>query len=489
MAIDLSDKKNIQDAVVTVMGLGRFKHGSGIGAAKWLLRHGAQMIITDLKSEEELHESVDEIMHWYDSYKEEFPNRDIYAPLFILGEHREEHFQDVDLVVQNPGVPKESHFVQMAKAAGITIESDVSLFYRYCPFPIYSITGTRGKSTTTSLLGEMLKQVHPKTVIAGNIQRSPLEDLDWLLEESAPVPIVLELSSWLLESLEHFGRSSDIAILTNAYKDHLDRYKTFEDYVAAKELIFSLQTKDQIAITNWDIDVTRQIGERAKGKTYWFSLKPFEGDQEGAYLKGHELRMKMGDDDHLVCLTDDIYLNGQHNYANALAAICAAHIANVPHDKIKAAVGLFKGLEGRQEYIDEKKGMVWINDTTSTSAEGTIAALKRYKDDDQKEIILLAGGSAKGLDYSALGKEIARTCKSVILFDGSATHDLAQAIGTSVPMTTVKSMQEAVAKAVEIGAKDNVVLLSPAAASFGMFKNEFDRGTQFVDEVVKLTDN
>lgn len=488
MPIDLSDKKNIQDAVVTVMGLGRFKHGSGIGAAKWLLRHGAQLVITDLKDQEELKDSVDEIMSWYTKYKEEFSDRNIYKPLFVLGEHREEHFQDVDLVVQNPGVPRESKFVQLAKENGITIESDISLFYRYCPFPIYSITGTRGKSTTTSLLGEMLKHVDEKTVIAGNIQRSPLEDLDWLLEEKESVPIVLELSSWLLESLAHYGRSSDIAILTNAYRDHLDRYDSFEHYIAAKELIFKYQTPEQFAIVNWDNEVTRPIGERTTGKTYWFSLKPFEQGQEGAYLKGTELRVNIGGDDHLVCTTDDIYLNGEHNYANALAAICAAHIAKVPHDAIKKAVGSFKGLEGRQEYIDEKKGMTWINDTTATSPEGAIAAMNRYKDED-KEIVLLAGGSAKGLNYEAFGEKVRETCKQVILFDGTVTHEMAKAIGATVPMVTVKSMPEAVAKAVELGDEGDVVLLSPAAASFGMFKNEFDRGTQFVDEVVKLTDN
>ncbi|MEK7452188.1 MAG: Mur ligase family protein, partial [Patescibacteria group bacterium] len=217
--LDLSKIENFQDAMVTVMGLGRFKQGSGVGAAKWLMRHGAQIVITDLKSEKDLKESVEEIMKWYTEYKNTHPNRDIYAPVFVLGEHHADDFTNVDLVMQNPGVARESEFVQLAKKEGIHVESDISLFFRYCPFPIYSITGTRGKSTTTTLLGEMLRRMNPKTVIAGNITRSPLEDLDWLLLEKSPVPIVLELSSWLLESIQDLGKGPDIAILTNAYKD------------------------------------------------------------------------------------------------------------------------------------------------------------------------------------------------------------------------------------------------------------------------------
>src|SRR3989339_1199347 len=230
MAIDFSDISTFQDAVVTVMGLGRYKQGSGIGAAKWLMRHGAQLVITDLKTEEEMRESIEEISQWYGQYRAQFPDRTIYQPVFVLSEHRAQDFTDADLVVQNPGVPRESEFVLLAREKGIRVESDMSLFFRYCPFPIYAVTGTRGKSTTTALLGEMFKFVHAKTVVAGNITRSPLEDLDWLLEEKEPIPVVLEMSSWLIESLENVDRGPDIGILTNIFPDHLNRYASLEAY-------------------------------------------------------------------------------------------------------------------------------------------------------------------------------------------------------------------------------------------------------------------
>src|SRR3989339_841065 len=314
MSIDLSRINNFQDATVTVMGLGRYKKGSGIGAAKWLMRHGAQLVITDLKDEEDLRESVEEIMHWYTQYRAQYKDRDIYQPVFVLGKHDADNFTNVDLVVQNPGVARESEFVTLAKEQGVPIESDISLFFRYCPFPIFSITGTRGKSTTTALLGEMLKHKHPKTVIAGNITRSPLEDLDWLLEEEAPVPIVLELSSWLLESIEGLGIGPEMAILTNAYKDHLDRYDSFEHYVRAKELIFQEQQPGQIAILNADQDMMADIATRVKSEhIYWFSSKPLPEGKEGMYAEGDKLLRRINGKTIEVAHVHDIKIAGEHN--------------------------------------------------------------------------------------------------------------------------------------------------------------------------------
>src|SRR3989339_1203066 len=314
MAFDLSSIENFQDATVTVMGLGRFKQGSGVGAAKWLMRHGAQIVITDLKSETELKESVDEIMTWYDTYKKAHPTGHVYPPVFVLGEHHEDDFTNVDLVMQNPGVARESEFVELAKKEGIHVESDISLFFRYCPFPIYSITGTRGKSTTTALLGEILKTIHPKTVVAGNITRSPLEDLDWLLEEQTPVPIVLELSSWLLESIEGLGIGPQIAVLTNAYQDHLDRYDSFEHYVRAKELIFQEQKPGQIAILNADQDMMADIATRVKSEhIYWFSSKPLPEGKEGMYAEGDKLLRRINGKTIEVAHVHDIKIAGEHN--------------------------------------------------------------------------------------------------------------------------------------------------------------------------------
>lgn len=475
--LDLSKIENFQDAMVTVMGLGRFKQGSGVGAAKWLMRHGAQIVITDLKSETELKESVDEIMKWYDTYNQAHPNRGIYSPVFVLGEHHEDDFTNVDLVMQNPGVARESEFVQLAKKEGIHVESDISLFFRYCPFPIYSITGTRGKSTTTSLLGEMLRPKHPKTVIAGNITRSPLEDLDWLLEEKEPVPIVLELSSWLLESIQDLGKGPDIAVLTNAYKDHLDRYSSFEAYVKAKEIIFEVQTPDQIAIFNADQELSEEISARA-GSTHkqWFSLSPLLNGKTGVYREGDDLKRNTDGNDVVFAKVSDIALAGEHNLANVLCASLAAHFAGVLDEDIVKTLKTFAGLPGRQQIVGEVEGIVYVNDTTATSPEGTIAALKRFGNGGN--IILLAGGSTKGFTFEEMGEVIQKECKYVVLFEGTATNDVEQAIG-SVPNLRVDSMEKALAAAKSIATLGDIILLSPGTASFGVFKNEFDRGEQF----------
>ncbi|MEK7615426.1 MAG: UDP-N-acetylmuramoyl-L-alanine--D-glutamate ligase [Patescibacteria group bacterium] len=478
MSLDLASIENFQDAMVTVMGLGRFKQGSGVGAAKWLMRHGAQIVITDLKSETELKESVDEITKWYSEYKKNYPDRQIYQPIFVLGEHHEDDFTNVDLVMQNPGVPRESEFVLLAKEHGIHVESDISLFFRYCPFPIYSVTGTRGKSTTTALLGEMLRTIHPKTVIAGNITRSPLEDLDWLLEEKTPVPIVLELSSWLLESIEGLGIGPQIAILTNAYKDHLDRYPSFEAYLHAKEVIFQEQKEDQIAILNADLELMEGIAGRVPSKRiHWFSAQPLVAGKTGTFLEADRLKRNLEGAIAEFANVSDITITGEHNVMNALAASLAAHFAGVSDEQILQGLKSFAGLPGRQQIVAEIEGVLYVNDTTGTSPEGVIAALKRFGNGGN--IVLIAGGSSKGLAFDELAEVIRKECKSVVLFEGTAFEDMAKAIGDGAPMVRVDSMQKAVHAVQGVVKLGDVVLLSPGTSSFGIFKNEFDRGDQF----------
>lgn len=493
MPINLSDISSFQDAVVTVMGLGRYKQGSGIGAAKWLMRHGAQLVITDLKTEAEMRESVDEITHWYTEYRAQFPDRAIYQPVFVLSEHRAQDFTDVDLVVQNPGVPRESEFVLLAREKGVPIESDMSLFFRFCPFPIYAITGTRGKSTTTALLGEMFKPVHPKTVVAGNITRSPLEDLDWLIEEKEPVPVVLEMSSWLIESLENVDRGPDIGILTNIFPDHLNRYSSLEAYAQSKLLLFRHCKEGQKAVLNADHEMVRTLSAQIGCAKYWFSEKEATG-QEGVFLRDGKIICAVEGKEHVLGDVATMVLKGQHNLLNALAASLAAHLAGVPAEHISAALQTFKGLPGRQEIVKEVRGVAYVNDTTATSPDGVIAALDRFAgpstslttDKKEQNVVLICGGASKGLPYEELGKKIAKTCKLVVYLDGTATPEMQKTVDASVPWMLVKSMDEAVKGAAKAAIEGDTVLLSPGAASFGMFQNEFDRGEQFVEAVKKV---
>lgn len=483
MPVNLSDISSFQDAVVTVMGLGSYKEGSGIGAAKWLMRHGAQLVITDLKSEAEMRESIDEISKWYETYRAQFPGRTIYQPVFVLSEHRAENFTDADLVVQNPGVPRESEFVLLAREQNIPIESDMSLFFRYCPFPIYAITGTRGKSTTTALLGEMFKAVNEKTVVAGNITRSPLEDLDWLLESKEPVPVVLEMSSWLIESLENVDRGPDIGVLTNIFADHLNRYASLEAYAESKLQLFRHCKPGQKAVLNADHEMVRALSEKIGCAKFWFS-ETAQVEKEGVFLRDGKIVCVVEGKEHLLGDTETMALQGKHNLLNALAASLAAHLAGVPAETIAATLKTFQGLPGRQEIVKEVRGVAYVNDTTGTSPDGVIAALDHFG--KTKQVILICGGASKGLPYAELGKKIAKTCKLVVFLEGTATPEMQAAVGNDVPWMLVGSMEEAVKAAAKAAHEGDTVLLSPGAASFGMFKNEFDRGEQFVEAVKKV---
>ena len=489
--LDLKKIDDIQDKIVTVMGLGRFKQGSGVGAAKWLLRHGAQIVITDLKSETELKSSVDLVMEWYQTYRDTYRDREIYAPVFVLGGHREDDFTNVEILVKNPDVPKESTYVELARANGVRVESDVSLFLHFYRHPYVAVTGTRGKSTTTSLVGEMLKHLNPKAVVAGNIMHSPLEDLDWMLTEKKPVPVALELSSWLLESLEHLidqKQGPEIGILTNVSEDHLDRYKSFADYLHDKEIIFALQSPTQKAVLNYDHPVVVDVGSRAKSKKYWFSSKPLPAGVEGSYIDSEgNLHLRIGKEDRTLChVSEWTALQGQHNIENALAAVIAATLSGVKDEDICHTLRSFKGLEGRQQTVREVNGITYVNDTNATSPDAVTMGLKRFDPEGKKNIVLIIGGKGKGAKFDAMAAEIRQHVRHVIYLEGTATDEIEKMIGESIPAGYASAMDQAVRVASKAARAGDVVLLSPGTASFGLFKNAYDRGGQFVEAVKNL---
>ncbi len=478
--------EHFRDAVVTVMGLGRYKQGSGLGTAKWLMRHGAQTVITDLKDAQELQESVDLVMEWYHKYHDMYPDRTIYQPLFVLGQHRKEDFEGVNCVVQNPGVPSESEYIQLAKKNGVSIESDVSLFFRYFHHPIIAVTGTKGKTTTTLLLGEMLKALDPKAITAGNIRVSPLEFLDELLENNAATPIVLELSSWLLESLPgaltDLKKGPDIAVLTNVYPDHLNRYNSFEEYVKSKEIIFAYQNPDQFTLLNKDHDLVRSMAPRVKGKLFWFSRT--DDGSDGCFVKDGVILFRREGKETSILPLKDVALQGDHNLENILSAACAAMLRGVAPEQIATVLRNFKGVPDRQELVREVDEIAYINDTAATAPEAVVAALKRFG--DKQRLILIAGGQDKNLPYETLAEAVVNFCKAVILFPGTASDILQKQLIGKVQLYDANSMKEAVQKARKIAEGGDIVLLSPGAASFNMFKNEFDRGEQFREEVRNL---
>jgi len=449
---------------VLVMGLG--VHGGGLGVTRFLVGQGATVTVTDLKSAEQLRPSLEALAG--------LPVR------YVLGEHRTEDFSHTDLIVRNPGVPADSPYLAIARQHGVPIEMEMGLFFRLCPAPIIGITGTKGKTTTTLLVGDMLRQVEPGTVIAGNLRISALELLPQI---GLTTPVVLELSSWQLEGLEPHRLNPHIAAVTNISPDHLNRYRDLEEYAAAKKLIFRFQSPDDFLVLNADDAVVQGFAAEAQGRVAWFSRqKPVVG----AYLDGEQLLWWWGGHIHAVASRGDLRLPGVHNLENALAAMAIAGVWGAPPEAMGEALRSFRGVEHRLELVAEINGVRYVNDTTSTAPAAALAALAALAG----PIVLIAGGADKKLDFSELGAAIARRVKALLLLEGTATDKLAaavRAVKADLIAGRFNDLRAAVQAAQDIAQPGDTVLLSPGCASFGMFANEFERGEQFKAIVAGLS--
>jgi len=460
------------------MGLGLYENGSGISATRFLVEQGARVTVTDLKTREQLTDQVKRLGSLARKIK------------FVLGEHREEDFKNIDLLVKNPGVPNISKYLRIARENKIPIETDISLFFKLVPRErIIGITGTRGKSTTTSLIYEIVKLADKNAVLGGNITKSPLAQM---MEVKKGGMVVLELSSWMLESLEPHKMSPQLAIFTNIYPDHLNTYKNIAEYAAAKENIFQWQNKDDLVVLNRDNSWTRKMGAKVPGKRFWFSKKYFAAEN-GVYLKGKDVYFRLAGEEIKVLKKDDIQILGEHNLENVLAAVAAAMAWGIRPETVRRGVKSFKGISDRLEFLREIKGVKYYNDTTSTTPEATMAALRalslkpKSKSLKEKNIILIGGGSDKGLNFKELAREIRDRVKNLVLLRGSGSERLAKEfLALSFKFSVVGSMADAVGLAKSFAKRGDIVLLSPACASFGMFNNELDRGAQFRMIVRKL---
>lgn len=462
---------------VTVMGLGL--NQGGLGVSKWLLRQGARLTITDLKTREQLAPSIAELEKLRKAL-----GRKARPIRYVLGTHREADFRHADLVIRNPGVPRDSRFLKIAGKAGAAIESDMSIFFRLCPHPIVGVSGTKGKTTVTALLGAMLERSFGDVFVAGNIRRSALDG--YVMELKRQVPIVLELSSWQLESLAPAGRSPSIAVLTGVLPDHLNRYDGMADYAAAKELIYAWQLPTDVAIVPYDNPWTRKMGARVRGERFWASMRPIADEQNGLYYaKGKAIVRSQGIETVLFG-AKDVMLPGAHNLWNALLAGGAAYLRGAKPAAIRAALRSFPGVPHRLERVRTVRGATYWNDTAATTPEASIAAMETLF--AKRKGVLIAGGADKELRFGAWAKTAKRLAKEVILFQGTATPKMRAALvraGMKAGDEAV-SMREAVARAAAAAKRGEAVLLSPGCASFGLFVNEFDRGDRFRAEVRDL---
>jgi UDP-N-acetylmuramoylalanine--D-glutamate ligase len=494
------------------MGLGI--HGGGLGVARFLAEQGADVTVTDMRGPELLRSSIDALKG--------LPIR------FVLGEHREEDFRSAQLVVRNPAVPASSPFLQIARAAGARIEMEMTLFFRLCPGPILGVTGTKGKTTTTMLLAAMVREQHPDTVLAGNLRVSALEQLPRITPST---PVVLELSSFVLEGLGEARLSPPFACITNLSADHLDRYGTMEAYAAAKEQIFLHQRAGDVVALNAGDPYASAMAGRAPGRVVWFGgvgdgTRRHEDTKTRRSRTDDPRRTRRREDadvhmdtaeavvvaedgvvwqqegrEQLIVPREDIRLPGAHNMANVAAAAALALAFGIASEAIRRAVRGFAGVEHRLETVRELGGVRYVNDTAATAPEAAIAALQSFS----APIILIAGGADKNLPFEGFAEAIRARVKAVVLLAGSATGKLQGALEDHGPRIADQGQQtkdkrlrqgdafgrssfalgpyddfaQAIRVAQEHAKPGDVVLLSPGCASFGMFRNEFHRGEEF----------
>jgi UDP-N-acetylmuramoylalanine--D-glutamate ligase len=432
---------------ITFMGLGLL--GRGIGDVAFLASLGAKLTVTDRKTKDELEGSLAQLA--------QYPNIS-----YVLGEHRLEDFRDADMVIKAAGVPLDSPYIAEAQKSGVPVYMTTALcakFAREEGATVAGVTGTRGKSTTTHLINHGLKMAVPrldsgrerKIFLGGNVRG--LSTLSLLPEIMPGDVLVLELDSWQLQGFGDLGLSPQVAVFTNLLQDHLNYYPSMDAYFADKALIYRHQHEGD------HLFVGRQIAERV-----------LQDHPPVAPVVPKPLPP-----------TWHPKLIGEHNKENMALAAEALRALGLNEAQVQHAIETFEPVEGRLQPLGEKNGIQFYNDNNATTPDATVAALKSFP--QETRIVLIAGGSDKGIPLEELAAEIQKHTKSVMLLPGKGTDRLA----TLLPGTTIyRSMEDAVKAAASAADPGDVVLLSPGFASFGLFKNEYDRNDQFVAAVQTL---
>lgn len=441
---------------ILMMGLGIL--GRGVNVAKFLAECGAELTVTDLKTEDQLASSLKKL--------KKFSNIK-----YVLGEHNLADFSGKDMVIKSAGVPLDSSHIAEAKNNNIPIEMDASLFAKLAKLSapnaiIVGITGSKGKSTTTHLIyaviDEAFKKTKRKVYLGGNVKG--LATLPLLKKIKDGDVVVMELDSWQLQGFGDSKISPDIAVFTTFMADHMNYYKgNMNKYFSDKANIYRHQKENDPLVVG--MQTARLIKKN--------DIAGVKGRMIVAGKKNISKNWK-------------IKLLGDHNFDAIALAIKAAEKLDIKESAVKRAIKKFKGLPGRLEFVKEIKGVKYYNDTTATMPEAVIVAIESFKKSKGK-IILIGGGADKNLEYDKYAKVVKKYVKALVLFRGLASSKIISAIGdVKFPMKIVDSMKKAIEVATANAKKGDIVLLSPGAASFGVFKNEFDRGEQFVNAVKKL---
>lgn len=454
---------------VTVMGLGLF--GGGVGITKFLVSQGADVTVTDLKNADELSQSL--------KLLDDLPIR------FRLGKHLDEDFSNIDLLIINPAVPNDSRFLQIARDNDVCIDTELNVFFKLCPAPIMGVTGSNGKTTTTSLLGEMLKEGGINAWVGGNIGISLLEHVDEIKTDDV---VVLEISSFQLDNLSKIKMSPYVSIVTNIAPNHLDRHKNLADYIDAKKAIIRYQKKDSYVILNYDDPILRKWESECKSNVLWFSVE--KDLKQGVFLCNNEIIIDYGSKRNVIPCLSQVKIRGMHNIQNIMAAVCAANVMRADVEGIKNAIINFPGIEHRLEYVSTIDGVQYYNDSKATTPEAAIAGIRAF--DSPK--ILIAGGYDKEVSLDQFAQECIKNTKCVILI-GKTAKNIQKFIQDSKGEKTIPevylatSLDESVRKASSVAETGDVVLLSPACASYDMFSNYEERGKRFKELVHHIAMN
>jgi UDP-N-acetylmuramoylalanine--D-glutamate ligase len=448
--IDLSGRR------VLVVGMAR----TGLATVRFLKTKGSIVSTTEMKPREEMEgapqelEEMDVLMEW--------------------GGHRTETFLKPDLIVVSPGVDLNIEPIQKALQKGIRVISEIELAYHFIRLPIIAVTGTNGKTTTTLLIGEMLKEEGMRVGVGGNVGEPLIRFTDggnrWEV-------LVAEISSFQLEAIEDFRPR--YSVLLNITEDHLDRYPRYEDYIEAKVRIFTNQDSEDVAILNRDDPIVMKYGVKAKAKKIFFSLK--ERVEEGAFSNGQSILLRLGkeEEDYSLVRTP---LKGIHNVENMMAALTTARIFGCSKKAIETALNRFEGLEHRLEFVREIEGVRFYNDSKGTNVGSVVKSLQSFSE----PIILIAGGKDKKGDLTPLKGLIHSRVRRLILM-GEAKERMGRELGGLTDTAIAKDMEEAVRLSYQSAQKGEVVLLSPACSSFDMFKDYKERGRVFKKAVARIS--
>jgi len=464
---------------VTVMGLGQ--HGGGEGLVRFLSKKGANVLVTDLKNENELQSTINHLS-------------DLKNIKYYFGPHSWSNFKDADIVYLNPAVPKNSLWVKKIKKAKIPISSEMNLFFELCPALIIGVTGSNGKSTTVHLIYEVLKSkfepvfsLHQKTdasltndrkkvYFGGNIGGSLLQYIDEIKKDDI---VLLELSSFQLYDLNQIKKSPHIGILLNITPDHMDQHSNIQEYIEAKKNIFKYQSEFDFAILNYDQNIIRKIAKSITSQKLFFSLDTKL--VRGAYLDENQIIVNFRGKKHKIIKSNKLKIKGEHNIQNALPAVLIGVLYGIDDKKIAGSISNFRGLEHRIEFVNKFKGVKYYNDSKSTTPESTIAALKSF----EKPIILICGGKDKKIDYKKLANLISKKVKNVYLIGETAPLlkkeiDMAnKELGNSIEAEIAHTLEYAFEKAKKSAQKGDIILFSPATSSFDQFQNFEERGKKF----------